>query len=83
MQYRRFYLEVYFLGSFCPEHICVGVCIFVELVPMVIYIISPDMMQDCKEGEDYCVDEMLVDWLPKGDQVFFSNFRWNWRKKAA
>ena len=27
------------------------------------------MMQDCGEGEDYCVDEMLVDWLPKGDQV--------------
>merc|ERR1712106_551154 len=27
------------------------------------------MIEDCAQDEDYCIDEMLVDWLPKGEQL--------------
>ena len=27
------------------------------------------MIEDCAQDEDYCVTEMLVDWLPRGEQL--------------
>lgn len=30
---------------------------------------SGNSLVDCEEGEDYCFDEMVIDWLPRGDQV--------------
>ena len=30
---------------------------------------SENSLVDCKEGEDFCVDDLIIDWLPRGDQV--------------
>ena len=30
---------------------------------------SENSLTDCAQGEDYCIDELIIDWLPRGDQV--------------
>jgi len=32
--------------------------------------VSDRHLKDCGIDEIYCVDEMLVDWMPKGKQLF-------------
>ena len=27
-------------------------------------------VQDCTHGEQYCKDDLLIDWLPRGDQIY-------------
>ena len=27
---------------------------------------------DCPDGHDYCNDELLIDWTPRGDQVYIN-----------
>jgi len=38
---------------------------------------NDDLVMDCPEGSDYCNDELLVDWTPKGDQVLFISLEKN------